>query len=120
MRRSAWDASCSRGCARAQRRRTRALPYSDSRGRMQDATRARIQSNIDKHGQHVYYVFGSSYPRFIYSIGVSSRIGFEIIIGGSAYFARSQVVEAINECASQLSKAPAPLDVSHISLPFGE
>jgi hypothetical protein len=87
---------------------------------MSEAAHARIRANIEKDGQHVYFVLGSSYPRFIYSIGLSPRVGFELIIGGSAFYSRNQVVGAIHEAAPLLTQSASPGDTTRLSLPFGE
>lgn len=41
-----------------------------------------IRKNIDKNGYHVTLVNGGQNPNFSYSIGLSERFGFELIIAG--------------------------------------
>ncbi len=41
-----------------------------------------IGKNIDKNGYHITYVNGGQNPNFSYSIGLSERFGFELIIAG--------------------------------------
>ena len=46
----------------------------------------RIQKNIDESGYHLYFVAGGPVPRFVYTIGLSEKIGFELVLAGSSYF----------------------------------
>jgi hypothetical protein len=90
---------------------------------MPDQREARLQpirSNIDRYGQHVYMVLGASYPRFSYSIGLSPRVGFELIIGGSAYYSNDQVVQAINESADKLTKLGSGVPVEKVTTEIGD
>jgi hypothetical protein len=41
-----------------------------------------IRKNIDKNGYHITLVNGGQNPNFSYSIGLSERFGFELIIAG--------------------------------------
>jgi hypothetical protein len=41
-----------------------------------------IRKNIDKNGYHVTLVNGGQNPNFSYSIGISERFGFELVIAG--------------------------------------
>ncbi|WP_168202448.1 DUF4262 domain-containing protein [Pedobacter sp. KBS0701] len=41
-----------------------------------------IKANIKKHGYHLTLVTGGQHPRFSYSIGLTEKLGFELIMAG--------------------------------------
>ena len=45
-----------------------------------------IQQSINRKGFFTYIVEGGVDPRFAYTIGLSSKLGYELIFGGGAYF----------------------------------
>lgn len=55
-----------------------------------------IQSNIDKHGHHIYVVAGGDTPRFAYTIGASRWLGFEVILAGAAFYSTTEMGLIIN------------------------
>lgn len=62
-----------------------------------------IDSNIKKYGHHVYVVAGSSpTPRFVYTIGLTGRLGCELIFCGGAIYTADEVVNIINGVAAVL------------------
>jgi len=85
-----------------------------------DAALALIRSNIEKRGQHVYLVLGSSYPRFAYSIGLSQHTGFELIVAGTSYYSNDRIVGIIHEGATRLSEDAAADGCERMRLPEGE
>ncbi len=46
----------------------------------------KIKHNIESHGFHMYLVMGGLTPRFVYSIGLSPVIGFEIVFAGAIFY----------------------------------
>ena len=44
-----------------------------------------IKSNIDKQGFHIMLVNGGQHPDFSYSIGLTEKLGFELIVAGGAF-----------------------------------
>ena len=44
-----------------------------------------IKSNIDKQGFHITLVNGGQHPDFSYSIGLTEKLGFELIVAGGAF-----------------------------------
>lgn len=68
-----------------------------------EAAMGLIKSNIEKSGWHIYVVSGNSpLPRFAYTIGVSEKIGVEVIFAGALFFSLSEVVEIINKVSFHL------------------
>lgn len=66
---------------------------------MTDARRemlAKIKSNIEIHGQHIYLIAGGPFPRYAYTIGLSNAIGGELIFAGGAIYSDSQVKDILN------------------------
>ncbi len=58
-----------------------------------------IEDNIDRRGHHVTMVAGGAVPRFAYTIGLSRRYGFELIIGGCYFYLANQVGLIVNQIA---------------------
>ena len=61
-----------------------------------------IQGNINKFGHHIYLVSGGTSPRFSYSIGLSKKVGFELVIAGATFYSAEEVKLIINEMANKL------------------
>lgn len=61
-----------------------------------------IREHIARKGHHVYVVVGSVIPRYAYTIGVSESIGAELILAGASFYGNDDVVEIINDIATQL------------------
>ena len=67
--------------------------------------RERIRRNIATHGHHTYLVSGAPTPRWAYTIGLSPRVGFELILAGASTFSKNEVLEIIGDlAANRLSK----------------
>lgn len=63
-----------------------------------------IRANIARHGHHVYLISGNSpLPRYVYTIGLSERIGAEIILAGAAFFSGDEAVRIVNGIAAEWS-----------------
>ena len=66
-----------------------------------------IHRHIDEFGHHVYVVAGGSpIPRFAYTIGVSERLGSELILAGAAMFCKTEVLAIIDAVANAISVQP--------------
>ena len=61
-----------------------------------------IRSNIAKYGHHIYLVLGGPSPRFAYTIGVSPKMGAELIFAGASFYLTEDVKRIINEIVEQL------------------
>jgi hypothetical protein len=62
-----------------------------------------IRKNIDQYGHHIYIVQGkSALPRFAYSIGLTERIGVELILAGASMYYADDVTGLINAIAQSL------------------
>jgi hypothetical protein len=61
-----------------------------------------IRENIVRNGHHLYLVSGSAAPRFAYTIGLSERFGFELILAGAFFYLNDEVVDIVNEIALKL------------------
>jgi hypothetical protein len=61
-----------------------------------------IQSNIVKYGYHVTIVNSTIEPRYIYTIGLSNSIGFELIFAGGIYYLKEDALKIIDEIVKVL------------------
>lgn len=61
-----------------------------------------LRENISRSGQHIYYVFGETSPRFAYTIGVSESVGVELILAGAVFYKRDDVAKIISDTAAHL------------------
>jgi hypothetical protein len=61
-----------------------------------------IRGNIARSGQHIYIVSGGETPRFAYTIGVSEFFETELILAGSIFYMKDEVIRIINDIAAQL------------------
>jgi hypothetical protein len=61
-----------------------------------------IRENISRSGQHIYYVFGETSPRFAYTIGVSESVSVELILAGAVFYKREDVAKIIRDTAAHL------------------
>lgn len=50
-----------------------------------------IKRNIQQHGFHIYSIFQDSYPRFGYTIGLTTSLGAELVMPGAAWFTAREV-----------------------------
>ena len=75
-----------------------------------------IQQSINRKGFFTYIVEGGVDPRFAYTIGLSSKLGYELIFGGGAYFSNQDVMYIIDK-VSQLIAAPV---LPNLPLDFGD
>ena len=64
----------------------------------------RIRSDIDRHGYHVYVIQGDEVPRYAYTIGLFSKLGFELLLAGGYYFSVDEVQSIISGAAAELLK----------------
>lgn len=64
-----------------------------------------IKSNIKECGYHIYGVVDSgSLPRFFYSIGLSEKIGTELMLAGALLYTDEEVKVIIDEIIEALKK----------------
>jgi hypothetical protein len=64
-----------------------------------------IQSNIAKYGHHIYLVSGGPLPRSAYTIGVSPKMGAELIFAGASFYLTKDVKQIINKVVEQLRES---------------
>jgi len=62
-----------------------------------------IRANIERSGRHVYIVSGGSNPRFAYTIGLSEKLGAELVLAGAAFFTNKDVGGIVDDVAAELS-----------------
>jgi len=59
-----------------------------------------IRANIARYGYHVYTVTGGDQlPRFVYTIGLSERIGSELIFAGAIFFTGKEATRVVDTIA---------------------
>lgn len=63
-----------------------------------------IDSNISKYGFHILLVSGESpVPRFAYTVGLTQKIGFELVLAGALIYSSNEVFAIVNYAAEQLA-----------------
>lgn len=61
-----------------------------------------IQENIARYGHHIYVVSAGTEPRFAYTIGLSKRLGAELILAGAIFYMYDDVGQIIKDIAAKL------------------
>lgn len=73
---------------------------------MSDRKRAKalevIRKNIQKSGFHIYMVEQHSTPRFAYTIGLSERVGAELVLAGAIAYFGDDVLEILHSIRRSL------------------
>jgi hypothetical protein len=64
-----------------------------------------IRKNIETTGFHIYQVQPGPCPRYIYTIGLYEKIGFELILAGTSYIDDDNACELLQFMAAALLKA---------------
>ena len=80
---------------------------------------ARITRNIRDYGYHVYVVSGGPTPRWAYTIGLSPRIGYELVFAGGATYPKSAVLEILRNWASMLGSQKSLLSNNSAEFQLG-
>lgn len=63
-------------------------------------TRELIANNIMRHGYHVYVVSGGAVPRWVYTIGLSQSLGYELVLAGGGALLKDSVLGLISALSS--------------------
>ncbi|MFU7559512.1 DUF4262 domain-containing protein [Roseiconus sp. JC912] len=63
----------------------------------------RIRKNIQESGFHLYQLLPNSTPGFFYTIGLTERIGAEIVLAGCGFYSPEQLVQIVQELAQQFT-----------------
>jgi len=71
-----------------------------------------IKKNISEFGHHIYLVKGALIPRFAYSIGLSPKLGFELILAGTTFYDNNEVKIIINKIAKILVEKNNWIDIN--------
>jgi hypothetical protein len=67
-----------------------------------EAALAAIRFNIERYGHHTYVIVAGKHPRFVYTIGLSPALGFELLFAGGADYYNSEAVEVVNVIAKRI------------------
>jgi hypothetical protein len=78
-----------------------------------------IRDNIARSGYHLYVVSGDLQPRFAYTIGLSPKIGTELILAGGIIYMYEQVGQIIKAIAETLIGDPVPQESPYRVSPYG-
>jgi hypothetical protein len=84
------------------------MTASDPRQRML----ATIRQNIDRSGCHIYGIKADAAPGYLYTIGLSPRLGFELIFAGGTACDRRLLTRALNRFAETLTPGMDPYEVT--------
>jgi hypothetical protein len=64
-----------------------------------------IRKNIETNGFHIYEILPGPCPRYIYTIGLYEKIGFELILAGASYIDDENAIELLQLIGAELLKA---------------
>ena len=64
-----------------------------------------VSNNIDKYGYHVTVVMGETEPRYAYTIGLKSSIGFELVFAGGVQFMKNDLFVIFESIISRFKKS---------------
>ena len=78
-----------------------------------------IRESIVRNGYHLYVVSGGMQPRFAYTIGLSPKIGKELILAGAVIYMYEAVTQIIKEVAEMLISDPVLERSEHRIDPHG-
>jgi hypothetical protein len=78
-----------------------------------------IRENIARFGYHLYIVSGKQNPRFAYTIGLSPKLGHELIFAGGVLFMYKEVGTIIRGVVDQLTLRSAAAAEACDVAPFG-
>jgi hypothetical protein len=75
----------------------------------------RIRDNIARHGHHVYLVSGGdALPRYVYTIGLSERVGAELILAGAIIFMGKDAIRIVNTIAAEWDSTKASYTIESL------
>jgi Domain of unknown function (DUF4262) len=60
-----------------------------------------VKRNINAYGVHVALVSGPPTPAFIYSIGLSPTLGYELVLAGASIYSTQELAKIVNSIAEQ-------------------
>lgn len=69
---------------------------------MNHDTRNRINAHIQSRGYHLYVISSSDAPRYVYTIGLKERIGYELCLAGAMFFNLDEVEEIFSHLIGKL------------------
>ena len=74
-----------------------------------------IRTNIARHGHHVYTVSGGDpLPRYVYTIGLSERVGAELILAGACFFMGKDTVRIVDAIAREWDPGKASYTIESL------
>lgn len=74
-----------------------------------------VKSNIDNYGYHITLVSGGTEPRYAYTIGLTEKIGFELLFAGGIFYLKDEVYTIFNAIVEALDDG-INLEESHIEI----
>ena len=78
-----------------------------------------IRENIARFGYHLYIVSGKQNPRFAYTIGLSPKLGHELIFAGGVLFMYKEIGTIIRGVVDQSTLRSAAAAEACDVAPFG-
>ena len=75
----------------------------------------KIQSNIETSGRHVTCVGGGESPRYFYTVGLSAKVGFELVLAGLAHIPEKAGIALLNTLSRGLESGKS---VKKLNLEF--
>ena len=62
----------------------------------------KIRADIEESGRHVACVSGGQSPRYLYTIGLSAKVGFELVFAGQAQIPNQVATSILHSIAKEL------------------
>jgi Domain of unknown function (DUF4262) len=79
----------------------------------------KIHENITRFGYHLYVVSGNQQPRYAYTIGLSPKLGYELVFAGGIIFMYKEIGAIIAGIIDQLTAHPITESNRCTVEPFG-
>ena len=61
-----------------------------------------IARNIRDYGCHIYVVSGGPTPRWVYTIGLTQSIGYELVFAGGAKYSKDDILQILRNAADKV------------------
>lgn len=78
-----------------------------------------IQLNIAKYGYHITIVNSHTEPRYVYTIGLYKKFGFELIFAGGIYYLKDDLDLIFRKIINEIAKNNGKVPLKEINSPLG-
>lgn len=64
-----------------------------------------VDRNIARHGHHITLIGNEVSPRYAYTVGLTPKVGYELVFAGGLYYSADEIADVVNGVAAQLTPA---------------